>query len=113
MLFRCNILALVGGGRCPKWPSNKVMLWDDHQLKCIGELSFGNEVKAVKLRKDVVVVVLAVKTYVYNFADLTLIDCLDTCNNPNGLCALNSEGNCMLAIPHTEKGHVKVRAFTD
>ena len=37
-----------------------------------------------------VVVVLAVKTYVYNFADLTLIDCLDTCNNPNGLCALNS-----------------------
>ena len=60
-----------------------------------------------------VVVVLAVKTYVYNFVDLTLIDCLDTCNNPNGLCALNSEGTCMLAIPHTEKGHVKVRAFTD
>lgn len=60
-----------------------------------------------------VVVVLAVKTYVYNFADLTLIDCLDTCNNPNGLCALNSEGNCMLAIPHTEKGHVKVRAFKE
>lgn len=53
------------------------------------------------------------KTYVYNFADLTLIDCLDTCNNPNGLCALNPEGNCILAIPHTEKGYVKVRAFAD
>lgn len=60
-----------------------------------------------------VVVVLAVKTYVYNFADLTLIDCLDTCNNPNGLCALNSENACMLAIPHTEKGSVKVRSFSD
>ena len=60
-----------------------------------------------------VVVVLAVKTYVYNFADLTLIDCLDTCNNPNGLCALNSENSCMLAIPHTEKGHVKVRSFAE
>lgn len=59
------------------------------------------------------VVVLAVKTYVYRFEDLTLMDCLDTCNNPNGLVALNSEGPCVLAIPDTEKGYVKVRQFTD
>lgn len=103
MLFRCNILALVGGGSHPKFPMNKVLLWDDHQYKCIGELSFKSFVKAVKLRKDKyahqiinicicrVVVVLENRIYVYNFADLRLIDAIDTCFNPKGICALSAD----------------------
>lgn len=112
MLFRCNILALVGGGAHPKFPLNKVLLWDDHQYKCIGELSFKTFVKAVKLRKDKVVVVLESRIYVYNFADLRLIDAIETCLNTEGLCALSSDpAISVLATPDKNKGSVKVTIY--
>jgi hypothetical protein len=47
-----------------------------------------------------VVVVLESRVYVYNFADLRLIDAIDTCNNPKGLCALNADGkHAVLVTP--------------
>lgn len=112
MLFRSNILALVGGGRNPRFPANKVMVWDDHQSRCIGELSFRSEVKAVKLRRDRIVVVLDAKVYVYNFADLKLVDHIETNPNPKGLCALcPSTSNSVLVCPGLQRGHVRVELY--
>jgi WD40 repeat protein len=112
MLFRCNILALVGGGRNPRYPPNKVMIWDDHQNRCIGELSFRSEVRAVKLRRDRVVVILEYKIYVYNFADLKLIDHIETIQNIKGLCSLCSYStNTVLVCPGLQKGHVRVELY--
>eukprot|EP00943_MAST-04B_sp_MAST-4B-sp1_P000976 g976.t1 len=112
MLFRCNILALVGGGQQPRYPPNKVMIWDDHQNRCAGELTFRSQVKAVKLRRDKVVVVLEKKIYVYNFEDLQLVDHIETTWNPRGLCALcPNASNTVLACPGLKPGHVKVELY--
>jgi hypothetical protein len=85
MLYRCNILALVGGGNSPKYERNRVMLWDDHQTKCIAELTFRTDVKGVRLKSDKIIVVLESKIYVYNFSDVKLIDHIETAKNEKGI----------------------------
>jgi WD40 repeat protein len=87
------------------------MIWDDHQNRCIGELSFRSEVKAVKLRRDRVVVVLQNKIYVYNFADLKLVDHLESIANPKGLCALCPNSNTVLACLGVSRGTVRVELY--
>jgi WD40 repeat protein len=59
-----------------------------------------------------VVVVLENRIYVYNFADLRLIDAIDTCFNPKGICALSPDPNIsVLATPDKQKGHVKITIY--
>ncbi|KAJ4971921.1 hypothetical protein NE237_005020 [Protea cynaroides] len=112
MLFRCNILALVGGGANPQYPPNKVMIWDDHQSRCIGEFSFRSEVRAVKLRRDRIVVVLEHRIYVYNFMDLKLLHQIETLANPRGLCCLSHHSNTsVLACPGLNRGQVRIEHF--
>ena len=112
MLFRCNLLALVGGGRNPKFPPNVVKIWDDHQNRAIGELMFRSEVKAVRLRRDRVVVVLLNKIYIYRFSDLKLLDQISTLENPKGLIALCPDSSSVvLACPGVTKGNVRVELY--
>ncbi|KAK6911571.1 WD40 repeat [Dillenia turbinata] len=112
MLFRCNILALVGGGSEPQYPPNKVMIWDDDQIRCIGELSFRSEVKAVRLRRDRIVVVLAQKIYVYDFRDLKLLHQIETISNPKGLCEIShTSGSVVLVCLGLLKGQVRVEHY--
>lgn len=112
MLYRCQIVALVGGGPVPKWPSSKVMIWDDAQGRCIGELNFRTPARAVRLRRERICVALEHKVLVYNFSDLRLTHSIETASNAGGLLALSTlSDHAVLACPGQHAGQVRVEAF--
>ncbi|XP_054803054.1 autophagy-related protein 18a-like [Prosopis cineraria] len=112
MLFRCNILALIGGGPRPQYPPNKVMIWDDHEGRCIGELSFRAPVRGVRLRRDRIIVAMEHKIFVYNFADLKLLHQIETLANPKGLCEVSQLADSLvLACPALHKGQIRVEHY--
>ncbi|OMJ95379.1 hypothetical protein SteCoe_1301 [Stentor coeruleus] len=112
LLYRSNIIALVGGGKSPRYPFNKVIIWDDHQMRPTGELCFRSEVKAVKMRRDKIAVILENKIFVYNLQDLKIRDHITTCINPKGLCCLSTDTeNIVIACPHSQKGQALVKIY--
>ena len=114
LLSRSNIIALVGGGRSPRYPASKLYIWDDHQLCPIAELCFRGDIKSVKLRSDRVVVVLEHKIYVYNLRDLKVRDCINTCPNPRGLCCISTEGDReVLVCPDIGRGNALVKLYNE
>lgn len=112
MLFRSNILALVGGGAGSQYPPNKVLVYDDRQGRCIGEFAFRSNVRGVRLKKDRIVVVLEHKIYVYNLNDLKLLHQIETLSNLKGLCCLSYRSSTsVLACPGLHQGQVRVDHF--
>jgi len=109
LLMRCNILALVGGGEQPKFPKNKLIIWDDFQNRAIAELEFGSEVKGVKLRREIVVVFLENEIHVYHFNNLNVLTSLyRVSNNEAGICALNGVGDIVLGCCGIKPGSLHI-----
>ena len=68
----------------------------------------------MKLRKDMMVVVLNEKAFIFNFVSLKLIEQVETYPNQLGLVAISSAekpASKIMRLPSQEKGHLKVLNF--
>ena len=102
MLNTTNILALVGGGKNPKFSINKIIIWDDQKKSnnIIGELRFNTPVLNVKIKMDRLIGVCQTKIFIFNLNTLETLDMFDTFDNINGIVAFSpGELISVLAFP--------------
>ncbi|KAJ5906857.1 uncharacterized protein N7473_003773 [Penicillium subrubescens] len=106
MLGQSNYLAIVGGGRNPKFPQNKLVIWDDAKQKPAITLEFRTSVLGVRLSKSRIVVALLNSVHVFAFSTPPQkLSVFETSDNPLGLACL---GQKILAFPGRSPGQVQV-----
>ncbi|KAJ5134205.1 major facilitator superfamily domain-containing protein [Penicillium atrosanguineum] len=106
MLGQSNYLAIVGGGRNPKFPQNKLVIWDDAKQKSAITLEFRTSVLGVRLSKFRIVVALLNSIHVFAFSTPPKkLSVFETSDNPLGLACL---GQKLLAFPGRSPGQVQV-----
>ncbi|CAB4256103.1 Hsv2p [Maudiozyma barnettii] len=67
MLNRSNYIALVGGGKEPRYPLNRLIIWDDLVGKESIKLNFMSAVREVYISRCFIVVILDTKICLYSF----------------------------------------------
>lgn len=106
MLGTTSYFALVGGGKQPKFPQNKVQIWNDKNEIVSTSLEFKTPIQRVRISQKYLVVALLnnVGMYEMKMPPKKLKD-TTTVNNPFGLCAL---GDKLVAFPGATPGQVKL-----
>ncbi|KAL9576070.1 MAG: hypothetical protein Q9212_007411, partial [Teloschistes hypoglaucus] len=112
MLGRANYVALVGGGRNPKFPTNKVVqkkkviIWDDAKQLAVVTLEFQSQVlRALLSRSQILVAVLnSISLYAFS-SPPRKISSYETADNPLGLCCLGAK---IVAFPGRTPGQVQI-----
>lgn len=85
-LHTSSFLFLVGGGRSPRYPPNKVIFWDDAIGKEVAELEFRERVRGIACRRGWLAVALRRRVVVFQLAaSIARHSEWDTCDNPRGM----------------------------
>ncbi|CAO2654097.1 Nn.00g108300.m01.CDS01 [Neocucurbitaria sp. VM-36] len=129
MLGTTRYIALVGGGKQPKFPQNKVcpedpgwhfvndtdiiyevQIWNDATQKVTTSLEFKTPVQRVRISQTHLIVVLLNKVGIYRMKmPPEKVADYETVNNPFGLCEL---GKNIVAFPGRTVGQVKLFDLT-
>lgn len=80
-----SLLFLVGGGRSPRYPPNKVMFWDEAAGREVAELEFREKVRGIACRRGWLAVALRRRVVVFEIGkSVSRYGEWDTCDNPRG-----------------------------
>ncbi|KAJ9664329.1 Phosphatidylinositol 3,5-bisphosphate-binding protein [Neophaeococcomyces mojaviensis] len=106
MLGNYNYLALVGGGKNPRWPQTKVIIWDDAKQKTAVTLEHKTALLRVRLTRTHIAVALQNSIHLYQFSSPpTRLAVFETADNHLGLCCL---GTSLLAFPGRSPGKIQL-----
>ncbi|KAH7887852.1 WD40-repeat-containing domain protein [Phlebopus sp. FC_14] len=105
-----SLMFLLGGGRSPRYPPNKVILWDDSVGAEVAELEFREKVGGIACRRGWLAVALRRRVVVFEVHETVVRKAeYDTCENPRGILAMATEAHAtLLAIPGRQMGHVQL-----
>ena len=100
MIENSNFLALMGGGKIPRYDKKKVVIYDDNLNKEICELKFANEIKLVKYKKNYLFIVGQIRIFIFDFDTYENICEIDTGDNTKELIAINkNQEPSLIAYP--------------
>jgi WD40 repeat protein len=106
MLGTKSYIALVGGGKQPKYPQNKVQIWNDKTARFTTSVEFKTPVQRVRISETHMIVALLNSVNIYKMkVPPEKAAEYETVNNPFGLCEL---GKDTVAFPGRRAGQLKM-----
>ncbi|KAF8265112.1 WD40-repeat-containing domain protein [Lactarius quietus] len=105
-----SLLFLVGGGRDPRYPPNKVIFWNESLGKEVAELEFREKVRGLACRRGWLAVALRRRVVAFEIGEsIKRYGEWDTYENTRGVIAIaTGTYSTLLAAPARQAGHVQL-----
>ncbi|XP_052266608.1 WD repeat domain phosphoinositide-interacting protein 4-like isoform X2 [Dreissena polymorpha] len=114
MLFRSNLIAMIGSGNGRRFDEKAVVIWDETRKeadqKVVLDITFPQPVIAVRLKKDRLIAVLRNQVHVFTFPNnVQKLQTFETRDNPKGLCEASPFGGTLAFLgPGKAAGSVQI-----